>query len=214
MHPEPREATRRRSQPKQPRSQETFNSIVEATARLLAERGYEEASTHAIAKEAGISVGALYRYFADKQEICMELYRREMSELRTKLLSQLDITDLFASDLRQILRHTLTSAFRIYGERAALRRVLSEQSRKIEALGELRRTQEAEVHAAVLKILRSVTGVQLPDPEASAYLLTLFVETLVDECVLYRGAPPVLAEERLVNAAVDLILRYGLGKTD
>jgi AcrR family transcriptional regulator len=39
--------------------------LAEAT-RLFAERGYENTSVNEVAKEAGVSVGALYKYFPDK----------------------------------------------------------------------------------------------------------------------------------------------------
>lgn len=39
--------------------------VAEAT-RLFAERGYENTSVNDVAEEAGVSVGALYKYFPDK----------------------------------------------------------------------------------------------------------------------------------------------------
>jgi len=200
-----------RRKPKQPRGQETYGAILVAAGHLLAERGYEETTTHLIAREAGISVGALYRYFADKKAICLALYQQDVSELRVRLLAGLDITEMIGKDVRQIVRHTLALAFEVYAERSALRRVLSEQSRKIPELAELRRTLEAELHLAVHRILSSVSAVSLPDLEASAYLVTLFIERLMEECALYRAAPEGLSQDRLVDAATDLLMRYALG---
>jgi AcrR family transcriptional regulator len=46
-----------------------------ATAiRLIAERGYEATTLREIAKEAGVSVGLLYRYFPSKQAVVIALY--------------------------------------------------------------------------------------------------------------------------------------------
>lgn len=50
--------------------------IVDAAARVLAEGGYAQMSTNRIATEAEVSVGSLYRYFADKDEIFSELRAR------------------------------------------------------------------------------------------------------------------------------------------
>jgi AcrR family transcriptional regulator len=205
-------AQRERRQPKQPRSQETYQTILSVAGRLFAERGYEETSTHLVAREAGISVGALYRYFGGKQPILLELYRREVSELRARLVEQISIADLVGQDFRGIVRKTLALAFQIYGERASLRRVLSEQSRRTAELAELRRSQEAELNRMVEKILTSVAGVQLPDAEAGAYLITLFIESLIDDCVLYPGAAERPDQERLIDAATDFLIRYALGR--
>ncbi len=42
--------------------------------RLIADRGYEATTLRDIAKEAGVSVGLLYRYFPSKQAVVIALY--------------------------------------------------------------------------------------------------------------------------------------------
>jgi len=42
--------------------------------RMIAERGYEATTLREIAREAGVSVGLLYRYFPSKQAIVIALY--------------------------------------------------------------------------------------------------------------------------------------------
>jgi AcrR family transcriptional regulator len=42
--------------------------------RLIAERGYEATTLRDIAREAGVSVGLLYRYFPSKQAVVIALY--------------------------------------------------------------------------------------------------------------------------------------------
>lgn len=70
-----------RTTPKQTRSQERINLILDTAAALFAETGYEAATTNAIAERAGISIGSLYRYFPDKETILstmMDRYQRDM----------------------------------------------------------------------------------------------------------------------------------------
>lgn len=65
-----RTSTAPRRDPVQERSQETVGRIRAAAARLLAGGTAAQALTTAqIATEAALSVGALYRFFADKQAI-------------------------------------------------------------------------------------------------------------------------------------------------
>ncbi len=40
--------------------------VLQVSTRLFAERGYEATSVNDIAAEAGVSIGALYKYFPDK----------------------------------------------------------------------------------------------------------------------------------------------------
>jgi AcrR family transcriptional regulator len=52
-----------------------------ATAlRLIGERGYEATTLREIAREAGVSVGLLYRYFPSKQAVLVALYDELTSE--------------------------------------------------------------------------------------------------------------------------------------
>lgn len=50
-------------------------TVLEAAARLLAERGYAGCSMAAVAAEAGIATGSVYRHFASKTELSTELFR-------------------------------------------------------------------------------------------------------------------------------------------
>jgi AcrR family transcriptional regulator len=203
-----------RHQPKQSRSVETFNSILKAAADLFEERGYEQTTTHQIAAGAKVSVGALYRYFEDKEAILKELYERETSRLRQRVFEEIKITDIVGQDIPRLVRETLTVAFSIYSERPGLRRVLSEQARKVPDLVALRRTQEQQLHLAVRQILSAAPGIRLPDIEVGAYLVSLFMESLIDDYLLHRQGDSEFEQERIVEGAADFILRYLTGRLD
>ncbi len=68
-----------KQQPVQQRSLETFESILQVTARLLGEVGVERLSTNLICAQAGISPPALYRYFPNKYAILKVLGERLMA---------------------------------------------------------------------------------------------------------------------------------------
>lgn len=209
------EAPAARCQPQQSRSQETFTAILDAAAALFSERGYEQTTTHQIAGQAGVSVGALYRYFDSKQAVIRELYAREITGLRKRALEAFSLSDLVSKDLPQLLRKTLGVAFGIYGERPGLRRVLAEQSRKIPELAALRRSLEAEVHQGVRQILAAAPGVTLEDGEVGAYLISVFLESLMDDFVLYRREQDRrFSDERVIDAASELVLRYVMGRAE
>ena len=51
---------------------------------LMAQKGYEAATLRDVAKEAGVSVGLLYRYFPSKRAIVVTLYERLSAEYALK----------------------------------------------------------------------------------------------------------------------------------
>ncbi|HEX6956966.1 MAG TPA: TetR/AcrR family transcriptional regulator [Ferrovibrio sp.] len=58
------------------RLNETRERIVAAALKLVAQHGYDGAGIPAIAEEAGLSTGALYRYFPSKADLFDEVFRR------------------------------------------------------------------------------------------------------------------------------------------
>jgi AcrR family transcriptional regulator len=66
----------RRSKPVQERSRAMVARILDAATRVLGSHGYAQMSTNRVADEAEVSIGSLYRYFRDKDEIIAELQAR------------------------------------------------------------------------------------------------------------------------------------------
>lgn len=200
----------RRHKPKQLRGVETRNSILEAAMVIFAERGYEQTTTHQIAGHAGISVGTIYRYFSDKENILKEIYLQEVLGLRKRILDGFNVVEIVTKDVRELVREALRMAFRIYSECPALWRVLIEQSRKIPEMVELRRGQEVELYQTVQQILKATPRVRLPDIEAGAYLISLFLQSLIEDYILYERDHVEFDDERIIEVAVDFILKYVL----
>ncbi|MGW4631855.1 TetR/AcrR family transcriptional regulator [Nocardia sp. NPDC004415] len=69
----PPQVDKQRKRPKQDRAKETRSHILEVSAQLFGTRGIANTSTNKIAAEAGLSIGTLYRYFSDREEIVKEL---------------------------------------------------------------------------------------------------------------------------------------------
>lgn len=66
-----------RKTPRQRRAAETVAVILEATAQLLERDGLEGFTTNAVAERAGVSIGAIYRYFPNKRALMLALAERE-----------------------------------------------------------------------------------------------------------------------------------------
>jgi len=63
-----------------PKDEKKLDAVVAATCRLTAERGLLGLTLTDIAKAAGIGTSTLYTYFADKEALFNEVYRRAKRE--------------------------------------------------------------------------------------------------------------------------------------
>ncbi len=75
-----------RKKPKQERSRQLVNALVDATAVCVARHGFDGTTTPKIAEIAGVSVGSLYQYFESKEELLEALVER-IAEDVTRVLS-------------------------------------------------------------------------------------------------------------------------------
>ena len=79
-------------QPAQERSRQTVEALIEATELVLVEEGWDKITTNHVAERAGVSIGTLYQYFANKEALVgllLEQYLEEQfAELATRLAAK------------------------------------------------------------------------------------------------------------------------------
>lgn len=77
-------------EPKQKRSIEKKNKIIDTAFLLFCEKGYYNTNTAEIAKVAGVSTGIVYNYFTDKKEIFLESIKKYSYMISSPLLNSLN----------------------------------------------------------------------------------------------------------------------------
>jgi AcrR family transcriptional regulator len=149
-----KDETRGRRRPKQARSRATREAIVEATAQILERRGSEGLNTNAVAERAGVSIGTLYQYFADKQALLVAAARRELAR-------EAEAGIAFATNRRRALIEALVAALeRLAGLGGVAASGAAPQS--VTRPRKTRRPTEVERRAA--QLLRDWLGALIPAP--------------------------------------------------
>ena len=74
-------------------------TIEESAIRLFATKGLARTTIKDIAAEAGVTEGALYRYYSGKEEMAWKLFNRELDEF-TRLVSEVLFDERMPFDLR------------------------------------------------------------------------------------------------------------------
>jgi AcrR family transcriptional regulator len=81
---------------------DTKNKIIDAAYQVLAEQGFEKASTKEIAKQAGISQGLINYYFSSKEDLMFEIFHLESTRYIEEMnkISEIPLNENF---IRQAL---------------------------------------------------------------------------------------------------------------
>ncbi|WP_063052345.1 helix-turn-helix domain-containing protein [Nocardia arthritidis] len=97
----PPKAVGQRRRPTQERAKATRERILDTAARLFGERGIANTSTNRIAAEAGVSIGTVYRYFADRAVLVEELLERLLETIERRFTQQ--VFNLSEKSIQQIV---------------------------------------------------------------------------------------------------------------
>ena len=112
-------APRPRRTPKQDRSRERVEAIVEATRRLVGARGNDAVSMREIATEAGVPIASVYQYFPDKNAILRVLIVGYLDEIKTELAGALSAIET-SDDLPGAAQKTVDTLVKMFRRDPAL----------------------------------------------------------------------------------------------
>ncbi|HKS46663.1 MAG TPA: TetR family transcriptional regulator [Amycolatopsis sp.] len=90
---EPQATTPLRRQPVQQRSAKRVEQMLDASAQLIDEVGYDALTTTLIAKRAGVAVGSLYQFFPDKRAVVQALTQRNVDRFLAAVSGRLASED-------------------------------------------------------------------------------------------------------------------------
>ena len=195
-----------RKEPRQKRSRATVDAIIEATARVLVEEGYDKASTNRIAAVAGVSVGSLYQYFPSKEALLWSLCERHSQFMLDQLRALEPV--LLKQSIPDTVRAYVRTMVATHAVRPELHRVVMAQMIQLQPA----RILELEKLAIdlVRSLLARVADDILPtDLDTAAFVLVTAVESITHRAVL--GAPERLNSSALEDEICALVLRYLLG---
>lgn len=199
-----RPRTTPRKKPRQQRSQDTVECILDATARVLCSTGYDRASTNRVALAAGVSVGSLYQYFPSKEALVAALVERHVEQMTSLVTGKL--AEVSTAPLDVAVRTMIDSMFAAHAVDPRLHKVLIEQ---VPRIGKLERVvgveREVEVLVAIFLAARK-DEIRRSQLEAAAFVVCNVVEAVTHAAVLAE-----LKEPRRSEVAVeltDMVLRF------
>ena len=193
-----------RKKPVQSRSQATVRVLLEATAQVLVQEGYDRTSTNRVAQVAGVSIGTLYQYFPNKEALVAALVDVHAERMRATFTQMLE--DLSQADLAVAVRTMIRAIMEAHRIEPKLHQVVMEQLPRVggrERIAEFDRFCEAVVETWLSMNARQVRP---RNHRLAAFILTESVQGIVHGAVL-AGAGFIRNDE-LEAEVVELVLRY------
>jgi AcrR family transcriptional regulator len=196
--------------PLQQRAQRTRAALLDVTERLVTEEGPAAVSTTRIAALSGVSVGTIYRYFADREALLLAAYDATVARIVAACKEALDALDPAtppADAARALLGLYLDTAEAVPGHSGLLGAMRA--IRPIEA-DQSDGNETSVVGDLLAPFLEKFAGANAADP-ARLHFMNVLLGTLVD---LYLVTPGAETRGRLrieIEAHMLLALERAMG---
>ena len=178
-----------RRQPKQARSQQRVDHLLNVAAQVFEEVGYAAATTNAIAACAGVSIGSLYQFFPNKEAIMdalVELYLDELLQVVFVLEENLPITIRMDRVIDRLARFHESHA----GFRALF----------------LDANVEHRIHSVLVQLIETIIGQYFPALDADLCRQTAIAWLGISRGIMKLTEPPYNLPESTIRAETKLAL--------
>jgi AcrR family transcriptional regulator len=174
-----------RRSPRQERSRDTVEAILEAAAHVFERHGYAAGTTNRIAERAGVSIGSIYQYFPNKDTIVVELSRRHIAaaeEVARPVLQQLvDETPPLRDGLTAIVQGMIA----LHEQSPRLHRVLSEEAPHPPEILAFQRATFDMASGLIGEYLSACTEVTSTDPALAGRMVAQVVDEMTHGVVIH-----------------------------
>ena len=196
----------RRKRPRQPRAQVTVDAIIEATAQLLLKLPVDKVTTNAVAERAGVSVGSLYQYFADRDA----LIRALLEQRRTVQLEHMvaALSDTQGASLREFARHLVEAMLAPTTDRD-LERILNAEMFRLRGVDGIFVSEEAFARGLVpFFALRGDELREQSNPFAAAWLVVHTVASVRLQRIMSDRLVELVPGDVMVDELTEMLVRY------
>ena len=193
-----------RRRPRQDRSREMVERILEAGRSLLQEVGFKGLTTIAIAERAGLSVGSLYQYFPNKDALVSALHGRHMRQMMAVIDKALTRPE--HTGLENALTGLIEAAVEAHLVEADLHRVLEQQLAGLDVAKDghgFDDTVQCRIHGLLQRYRDEIT---LKDLKLGTFVLMHAVHALIHASVL--ELPAGVSTQAAIREIVRMVFNY------
>ncbi|WP_411677216.1 TetR/AcrR family transcriptional regulator [Caproicibacter sp.] len=192
--------------PKQKRGEATKNKILDTAMRLFCQDGYYNVSTNEIAQDANLSIGNLYFYFPNKEEIFLQILNRyymSYVKIHEAFLKEMDALD---GDLTNFLHRLLMAILKLHEDSLELNReirVLSLSNARVKIIVQKQQEELKKIVIHYFKIYKY--KIKVKDIEAAAEITFILFDSLIDQIAFSEN---LIERDRLISETLNVIKQY------
>lgn len=203
--------------PRQQRSQDTLDRLLDAAEALVAEKGFGDATVAEVARRAGSSVGSFYTRFRDKDGLLYALYDRYYEQATATADAALDPARWQGAGIAELLRAVTRFLVEVYRERAGLIRAFVQRNHGDATFQARQERLSHYVNERLAALLLARAGeIAHPDPARAASFGLTFTVSTIESVVLFgelRASGLALSDDELAAELTRAYLAY-LGVAD
>ena len=197
--------------PKQARSRHTLHRLLTAAEALLEHGGLEAATIPAIAHAAGVSVGAVYRRFPDKDALLRAVYERFFNNTGQMNLSALQSIGTMKLPLQRIARGLVIGVAEGYRRKKGLLRELTRYART-HPDPQFRQTarlmNRGTMNVVVSLLLTYRDAIKHPRPEEAIEFALIAIGSVLHNVILEEETMGLRAPKNIDEEIVRLFFGY------
>lgn len=191
--------------PRQQRAILTKEKILNESRILFCKKGFHLTTTNEIAKVTGISIGTLYSYFRDKDEILLELLHIHTEHYLSIFEKAQQTLDQFTRDPEKWLMLLIEYIITIHETDIDFNRELRSLYASNKEITILINQQYEHNRKMIFDMLESHKQYfKITDTEAFSYILFNFINALVDSIIFFNHN---IDRQRLITTGVESLAK-------
>ena len=194
--------------PKQERSKESRSALLNAGLKLFSKKGFYQTNSKQIAKEAGVSIGTFYMYFADKKDLFHEVLRAYHAKIK-RVMESIAIEEYVnAGDGRGFLVYIidkLIAAHDIHPEFHQEFAAMAQSDPEIRAINEHSKNESLAITKRMLTAWKPSMRIADGQIDAAAVVVQHSIEEIV-HTVLFSNLK--ISTKRIISELVDMLSCY------
>jgi len=177
--------------------------LIKAAEKVIGRKGYAKATTDEIAREAGLTKGALYFHFKSKEDMFFGAIRQKM-DIHTQFY-----IDFLRDDVpgEQIIKNMIHGGFENLTEKRFISFDFLQKAHKVRSIQQYLEKEQLEMRRVIVEYLRRRLKVKKRVLERLFDILHTFFEGLYVQVQAYKYHPDLPELERNLCEIVDMYLR-------